>query len=138
MAKKSKKKNPVPKRIAGVKISREWRKAAEPVVRFANNPLVADTIAAALLAGATAIAQSKSRAGAAKAAGAGAGAAAVKATNGANRIGIAVAVAATEIAGHAIAAYEQNGGDEKMVKAAKFVRDKVAVATESLKATQQR
>lgn len=89
----------VPKEIAGIKLPKELRKAVAPIVDWAErNPLVTDAIAAALLAGATALADNKGAKKAAKAAGAGAGAAAVKAGKGSERIGLALAVAACEVA----------------------------------------
>jgi hypothetical protein len=103
MAKKGKKAKSktakVPKEIAGIKLPKELRKAVAPIVDWADrNPLLTDAVAAALLAGATALADNKGAKKAAKAAGAGAGAAAVKAGKGGERIGLALAVAAGEIA----------------------------------------
>lgn len=103
MAKKGKKTagkaGKVPKEIAGIKLPKELRKAVAPIVEWAErNPLVTDAIAAALLAGATALADNKGAKKAAKAAGVGAGAAAVKAGKGSERIGLALAVAVGELA----------------------------------------
>jgi hypothetical protein len=115
MAKKSNKTKgkagKVPKEIAGIKLPKELRKAVAPIVDWAErNPLVTDAIAAALLAGATALADNKGAKKAAKAAGAGAGAAAVKAGKGSERIGLALAVAAGEIATRLFA---DSGGREE-------------------------
>lgn len=102
----------IPKEIAGIKLPKELRKAVAPIVEWAErNPLVTDAIAAALLAGATALADNKGARKAAKAAGAGAGAAAVKAGKGSERIGLALAVAAGEIATRLFA--EAPGRDEE-------------------------
>lgn len=102
----------VPKEIAGIKLPKELRKAVAPFVGWAErNPLVIDAIAAALLAGVTALADNKGAKRAAKAAGVGAGAAAVKAGKGSDRIGIALAVAAGGLATRLFA--ESRGPDEE-------------------------
>jgi hypothetical protein len=106
----------VPKEIAGIKLPKELRKAVAPIVEWAErNPLVTDAIAAALLAGATALADNKGTKKAAKAAGAGAGAAAaaVKAGKGSERIGLALAVAAGEIATRLFAESRAQGQEDK-------------------------
>lgn len=106
----------VPKEIAGIKLPKELRKAVAPIVAWAErNPLVTDAIAAALLAGATALADHKGAKKAAKAAGAGAGAAAVKAGKGSERIGLAlaVAVAAGEIATRLFADSHARGEEDE-------------------------
>jgi hypothetical protein len=118
MAKKSKKTKDkagkVSREIAGIKLPKELRKALAPIAGWAErNPLVTDAIAAALLAGATALADNKGAKKAAKAAGAGAGAAAVKAGKGSERIGLALAVAAGEIATRLFA---DSGGQEEESK----------------------
>lgn len=103
----------VPKEIAGIKLPKELRKAVAPFVGWAErNPLVIDAIAAALLAGVTALADNKGAKRAAKAAGVGAGAAAVKAGKGSDRIGLALAVAAGELATRLFA--ESPGPDEEI------------------------
>ena len=53
--KDGKQKLKVPKKIAGVKVPKEVRKAADPVLRALDNPLVADIAAAALVAAAGAL-----------------------------------------------------------------------------------
>jgi hypothetical protein len=108
----------LPREIAGIKISKELRSAIEPVMRFANHPLVSDTLAAALLAGASALGGKKG-ASAAKAsadatagvidAASDAGKAAVDAATGANRVGLALAVAAGEIASRIVTSYDFGG-----------------------------
>jgi len=104
----------VPKEIAGIKLPKELRKAVAPVVDWAErNPLVTDAIAAALIAGATALADNKGAKKAAKAAGLGAGAAAVKAGKGGERIGLALAVAAGEIATRLFAEPRGTGEEDK-------------------------
>ncbi|WP_332811684.1 hypothetical protein [Sphingomonas sp.] len=104
----------VPKEIAGIKLPKELRKAVAPIVDWAErNPLVTDAIAAALLAGATALADNKGAKKAAKAAGAGAGAAAVKAGKGSERIGLALAVAAGEIATRLFADSRARGEEDE-------------------------
>ncbi len=91
----------LPKHIAGVKVPKRLRRSA--LLAYANNPLVSDTIAAALIAGAAALADRKKKGGVAKAAGLGAGAAAVKASKGANRVGVALLIALAEVAVGALA-----------------------------------
>ncbi len=87
----------IPKQIAGVRVPKELRRPAETLLGLASHPIVSDTIAAALVAGSAALAERKSRADVGKAAGIGAAAAAVKASNGANRVAIALAVAAAQL-----------------------------------------
>ena len=81
-----------------MKIPKRLRRAAAPLLAAASRPLVSDTIAAALIAGATALVDRKGARAANKAAGLGGGAAAVKASKGANRIALALAVALAEAA----------------------------------------
>ena len=88
----------VPKRIGGVKVPKRLRRSAKPLRALADQPLVSDTVAAALLAAAAALVDKKSRKSIAKAAGLGAGAAAVKASHGANRLGTAALIALAEVA----------------------------------------
>ena len=47
--KKSKDKIKIPKRIAGVKVSKAVRKAGKSAIRLAESPAVSETVAAALL-----------------------------------------------------------------------------------------
>jgi len=54
--KKAKKTLKMPKTIAGIKVPKEVRKAAEPILAAARNPVVAEIAAAALVAAAGAIA----------------------------------------------------------------------------------
>lgn len=51
----------IPAEIAGVPIGRDLRSAIEPIMRFARHPLVSETLSAALLAGADALADKKGR-----------------------------------------------------------------------------
>ncbi len=89
---------------SGVKPSKELRKGTKRLLRLANHPIVSDTVAAALIAGAAALAQNRGRSEASKAAGLGAAAAAVKASKGKNRIAVALAVALAEmLAGRIVA-----------------------------------
>ncbi|MGE5722044.1 MAG: hypothetical protein ACM3YM_06240 [Sphingomonadales bacterium] len=106
----------LPKSIAGVPIGKELRHAVEPVLSWAHHPLVSDTLTAALLAGATVLADGKGRADRGKAAagaGAAAGAAASGAGKGAAPIGLALAIAAGEIASRIVAAYEESSAAGK-------------------------
>ena len=104
----------LPKEIAGVKLGKELRHAVEPVMRWANHPMVSETLAAALLAGATALADAQAgpkgvkagRAAAAAAAGAGAKAAS-RAMSGKDPVGLALAVAAGEIASRIVSSYDK-------------------------------
>jgi urease accessory protein UreF len=54
-AKKGKDKIKVPKRIAGVKVSKAVRKAGKTALKLAEQPAVSETVAAALLAAAAAL-----------------------------------------------------------------------------------
>jgi len=60
--KKAKKKAKVPKTIAGMKVPKEVRKAAKPVLRAMDNPVVMEAATAAFAAAVGAIAQRKSKA----------------------------------------------------------------------------
>jgi urease accessory protein UreF len=53
--KKSKDKIKIPKRIAGVKVSKAVRKAGKSALKIAESPAVSETVAAALLAAAAAL-----------------------------------------------------------------------------------
>lgn len=53
--KKGKDKIKVPKRIAGVKVSKAVRQAGKSALKFAEQPAVSETVAAALLAAAAAL-----------------------------------------------------------------------------------
>ncbi len=92
----------IPKRIAGVKVPKRLRRALGPLAAAANRPLVSEAIAAALIAGATALVDKKGARAAIKAAGLGAGVAAVKASKGTNRIALALAIALAETAAGAL------------------------------------
>jgi len=54
-AKKGKDKVKVPKRIAGVKVSKAVRQAGKAAVKLAEQPVVSETVAAAMLAAAAAL-----------------------------------------------------------------------------------
>ncbi|HEY0447048.1 MAG TPA: hypothetical protein VGD19_11405 [Allosphingosinicella sp.] len=114
----------IPKRIGGVKVPKKLRRRAEALLGWADRPIVSDTIAAALIAGAGAIADGKSHRDAGKAASLAAGAAAVKAANGADRIGLALGIAASELA----AGLTGLLGDEDRPKASRGKRRKRARA----------
>ena len=79
-----------------MKVPKRVRRAAAPLLAQANRPLVSETLAAALIAGATALVDKKGARAAIKAASLGAGAAAVKTSKGANRIGLALLIALAE------------------------------------------
>ena len=98
MAKKAQQKKRVPKRIAGVKVPKPLRASAETLFGYMDQKLVSDTIAAALVGGAGALAASKGRRNAALAATLGASTAAIKAIEGPRRVGLAAAIAAAELA----------------------------------------
>ena len=72
-AKKGKDKIKVPKRIAGVKVSKAVRQAGKRAFKLAESPAVSETVAAALLAAAAALRDppATKRAAGAKAGGAG-------------------------------------------------------------------
>lgn len=121
-------------KLDGAKFGRELRHAAEPVVRLANNPIVSELIASALIAGAGALARSPSGKQAAEAvqdeAGVladGAGEAARKGADLAGLVAYSVAVAAGEIASRLAAAYERQVGSsdvaEQVAKAARQAAD---------------
>ncbi len=88
----------LPKHVGGVSVPKRLRPTAGRFLAFVRHPLVTDTIAAALVAGAGALAQQKGRREIAKAAGLGAAAAAVKASKGTNRLGVALLVVVAEVA----------------------------------------
>ena len=88
----------LPKTVAGVAVPKHLKKAIEPVLRFAGNPLVNDLLAGALVAGAEHLLGDKVKAKAGKTA--------VKAGKKNNPVGLLLAVAAGEIASHIVAAYQ--------------------------------
>jgi hypothetical protein len=92
-----------------VKVPKRLRRAVAPLLAAANKPLVSETIAAALIAGATALVDKKGMRAAIRAAGLGAGAAAVRSSKGANRIGLAAAIALAQAA--AGTAMNRSSGD---------------------------
>lgn len=55
MAKQKSGKLKIPKRVAGIKLPKPLRKKANKALMWAENPIVADALAAALLAGAKAL-----------------------------------------------------------------------------------
>lgn len=126
----------LPKEIAGVKIGKELRGAIAPVMRFANHPMVSETLAAALLAGAGALGGKKGGS-AAKASGDAAsaaieaGKAATKAATGANRLGLALAVAAGEIATRIVASYDLGGAAKAAKPKAPKPKAKVKVGAKA-------
>jgi hypothetical protein len=83
-----------------------WQ-AIEPIWRWANNPLVADVLAAALIAGAQAISKTRPARDAAQSAVSGAEAAAETASESISSLRYAIAVAVGEIASRIVDAYEQ-------------------------------
>lgn len=83
--------------VAGVGMPKRLRRPANRFLALAGHPIVSDAIAAALVAGAGALAQRKGKSDVAKAAGLGAAAAAVKASKGANRLTVALAIALAEV-----------------------------------------
>jgi hypothetical protein len=99
----------LPKDIAGVSISKELRNAVEPVLRFASHPLVSDTLAGALLAGADALTGKAKKKADDKAANQ--AAAATAGAKGRNSIGLLLAIAAGEIASHIVSAYRASPGE---------------------------
>lgn len=118
----------------------DLRSAAEPVIRLANSPVVAELVASALLAGAGALARSPAGAQAAEAAHEEAGVLAESAEqvarDGADLAGLvaySVAVAAGEIADRLAAAYERRlGGSEIAEQVAKAARHAADSAWEAL------
>ena len=55
MAKDGKKKNKVPKQVAGIKVPKKLRKAGNRAVKLARDPVVSEVVAAALLSAAAAL-----------------------------------------------------------------------------------
>ena len=55
MAKDEKKKNKIPKQIAGIKLPKKLRKAGNKAVKLAQDPVVGEMVAAALLSAAAAL-----------------------------------------------------------------------------------
>ena len=98
MAKDRQKKHRVPRRIAGVKVSKPLRETAEVLLQVMDKKLVSDTLAAALVGGAGALAAGKGRRDAALAATLAASTAAIRSVEGAGRVGLAAGIAAAELA----------------------------------------
>ena len=55
MAKDGKKKNKIPKQVAGIKVPKKLRKAGNRAVKLAQDPVVSEVVAAALLSAAAAL-----------------------------------------------------------------------------------
>ena len=55
MAKDGKKKNKIPKQVAGIKVPKKLRKAGNRAVKLAQDPVVGEVVAAALLSAAAAL-----------------------------------------------------------------------------------
>ena len=103
-ARKKPKKGKLPTTIAGVRLGKDLRNAIGPVFRFAQHPMVNDALAAAMVASADAVLAGKKRREVSDAAfGAAVSNIKKRATKG--TIGLALAVAAGEIAAHIVAAY---------------------------------
>jgi len=101
----------VPKQIAGIKISKELRSAIEPVLRWSGHPLVSDILAAAVVAGAGALVAPK----VGRKSGSGRKKASAESeeagTKGAGfDLGLALAIAAGEIAARIVETYEEGEG----------------------------
>jgi hypothetical protein len=94
----------LPEAVADLRVPERIRRPAGRLRKALSHPLVSDTIAGAVIAGAAALAEGKDRRAIGKAAGLGAAAAAVKASKGANRIAVALAIAVIELAAARIAA----------------------------------
>ena len=94
----------LPKRLAGVKLSKPLRKRGAQMLDLLSRPIVADLVAAALAAGAVALARNKRVRGAAASAGNRAGKAAASA-------GATVAATALEAGRQASKALPDIGGD---------------------------
>ena len=100
----------LPRQIAGVTIGKDLRAAVEPVLRFASHPMVSETLAAALLAGASALSEKKGG----KESGKGQALASTVVKlggKGKGPVGLMLAVAAGEIASRIVAAYDVGSGD---------------------------
>ena len=100
----------LPKQVAGVTIGKELRQAIEPVLRFAGHPMVSETLAAGLLAGASALSGKKAGSETASAR-KGADVASAFGAKGRSPVGLMLAVAAGEIASRIVAAYDSGGDD---------------------------
>ena len=60
MAKDGKKKNQIPKQVAGIKVPKKLRKAGNRAVKLAQDPIVSEVVAAALLSAAAALREGSS------------------------------------------------------------------------------
>jgi len=109
----------LPKAVAGMPVPKRIRRPAKRLMAALSHPLVSDTVAGAVIAGAAALAEGKDRRDVGKAAGLGAAAAAVKASKGANRIAVALAIALIELAAARMAA----GSAKSKKKGRKSARD---------------
>jgi len=97
----------LPQQGAGVAVPQRVRRSGNRLLRLLSHPLVSDTLAGAVIAGASALAEGKGRAAAGKAAGLGAAAAAVKASKGPNRVAVALGIALIELAAGQLLARQQ-------------------------------
>ena len=121
MPKKKQGKSRLPKAIAGVTLSKDLRKSVEPVLRFANHPMVNEILTAALLAGADTLIGKKGSSVT--------GAVADAALSGVKKRGskgLLLAVAAGEIAAQIVAAYGTRAKQGEAPRKASKVRRKAA------------
>jgi len=121
MPKKKQGKARLPKSIAGVTLGKDLRKSIEPVLRFANHPMVNELLTAALLAGADSLIGKKGRSVT--------GAVADAALQGVKKRGskgLVLAVAAGEIAAQIVGAYGARAKQDNLPRKASKVRRKPA------------
>lgn len=118
MAKKKQVKLKLPKQVAGVKVPKNLRKTVETASGWLDHPVVADVVAAALMAAAASLSQTKPARKAANAVGDEAGDAAAGTVKVVHRAGDAIAAAAKEAGRELLAAYS-DGGKAAKAKAGK-------------------
>ncbi len=114
------------KKIAGVKVPKELRDKLRPVMKAAENPIVADLIAAGIAAASAAIANSRTVRAAARQAGDDMEDVADAAAKGARRSGNAAKAIAIDFARHFIDAYEagSSGGGKRKSKPGRKAKTK--------------
>lgn len=96
----------LPKSIAGVRISKDLRDSIEPVLSWASSPLVREALTAALLAGANALTADKDHRDAIAKSRSGRSGSAAGGPTGGDGVGLAIALAAGEIASRFVTAYQ--------------------------------
>ena len=142
MAKAKKAKTKIPKEVAGVKVPKKLRKIGKKAIKLAQQPMVSEIAAAALLGAAAALREGKAAkrgdtpeaaeaAEAADAAGAAAKEAAKEAGETVSRLGDALRMLAADLARRAVDSMAEGKGPARAPHLSRAARAKASGAAES-------